>query len=101
MWPALKQLNNPTNSKAVLEIIKEDGSISRNTNDVLSKWYRDISELYSGLKTNHEIAFDDEFYNEVKRKKIEFEEVSDCILPHSFDSQELNREFSNDEVFWQ
>ena len=61
MWSKLKQLGNPPSSKAVLEIIKADESISTDIQEVLERRHTDISKLFAGLCENPEFAFDDEF----------------------------------------
>ena len=48
-----------------MEIIRDDGSISNDLKEVLCKWQRDISNLYSGIRSNPSMAYDDEFYAEL------------------------------------
>ena len=45
MWKTLKKLNNPPTTKAALEIIRDDKSISADIKEVLECWYDDISRL--------------------------------------------------------
>ena len=71
MWKALKRLNSPPSTKAALEIVRKDGTISNDVKEVLERWLNDISRLFSGLQENPEVAFDDAFYNEVLEKKRE------------------------------
>ena len=73
MWSNLKKLNNPPSSHAVLEIIRNDNTLSRDIKEVLERWFIDISKLFSGIKDNPEMSFDDQFYNEIVAKKEEFE----------------------------
>ena len=73
MWKALKRLNSPPSTKAALEIVRKDGTISTDVKEVLERWLDDISRLFSGLQENPEVVFDDTFYNEVLEKKREFE----------------------------
>ena len=44
----MKKLGNPPSSKAVLEIIRDDDSISTDIQEILAKWHNDISKLFSG-----------------------------------------------------
>ena len=69
MWAALKRLDHPPNAKAALEIVREDKSISTDVKEVLERWFRDISKLFSGIKADPDAVFDEEFYNEVVEKK--------------------------------
>ena len=100
MWAALKRLNNPPTTQAALEIIREDKSISADIKEILERWYRDISGLFSGLNEDPEIAFSEAFYNEVLAKKREFEEISseEQAVLGDYDSEEMNTELSYDEV---
>ena len=100
MWKALKRLNNPPNTKAALEIVRQDGSISADIKEVLERWLTDISRLFSGLQENPDVVFDEAFYKEVLEKKREFEELDDDLRPNpeGYDSDNLNEEISYDEV---
>jgi len=69
MWASLKKLNDPVSTKAALEIVREDGSISRDIKEVLVRWFKDISGLFTGLKEHPDSAFDDSFYEEILQKK--------------------------------
>ena len=69
LWSTLKKLNDPPSSKASLEIIREDRTISRDVQEVPEKWYHDISKLYSGITNDTEVAFDDNFLEQVKAQK--------------------------------
>ena len=64
------------------------------------KWYTDISKLFSNIEDNPEVAFNDEFYNQVLNKKAEFEnlvpEEQQSRAPH--DTFTLNSEISYEEV---
>ena len=100
MWAKLKKLNNPPSTNAVLEIVREDGSISNDIKEILNRWHKDIGKLFSGLRDNPEFAFDDEFYEEVIEKKNEFENLApEQQNQHSkYDSNELNMNISYDEL---
>ena len=75
LWEKIKKLNSPP-SKPNLEIIMEDGSVSRDTDKILKKWFTDISRLYSGVRDNPEMVFDEDFYKEILEKKAEFESMN-------------------------
>ena len=100
MWAALKRLNNPPTVKAALEIIREDETISGDLREVLERWYRDISGLFSGLNEDPEIAFNEAFYNEVLEKKRQFEDMpfEEQSNQGEHDSEEMNDDISYDEV---
>ena len=65
MWAKLKKLCDPPSTRTALEIVLEDGSISTDIKQILDRWYKDISRLFSGLRDNPEMAFNDLFYNEI------------------------------------
>ena len=100
MWKKLKALSEPKSSKAVLEIIKNDGSISTDIKDVLSRWHKDISDLFSGLREDTDLAFDDDFLEHVKTLKSEFETLSTDQQEDlsNFNSSVLNADISFKEV---
>ena len=68
--------------------------------EVLERWHHDISRLFSGLRQNPEFAFNDTFFEEILKKKEEFENMQpeyyeeDQVYP----SAKLNEELSYDEV---
>ena len=68
MWSSLKKLNNPPSSRAALEIVRADDTISHDLKEILERWLLDISKLFSGLNDNPEMAFDDSFYEEILNK---------------------------------
>ena len=100
MWSTLKRLSNPSTSRAVLEIVREDKSISSDIKEILERWHGDISRLFSGIRDNPEMAFDEDFYSEIVRKKAEFESLSteEQNSGNIFDSEMLNSEISYSEV---
>ena len=57
-------------------MIKEDGSITRDGREVTDRWYSDISRLFSGLRDNPELAFDQSFYEKIINLKEEFENMT-------------------------
>ena len=61
MWEKLNKLNNPPTARAALEIIREDETISRDLKEILERWFKDISTLFSGLREDPDMAFDDNF----------------------------------------
>ena len=76
MWSQLKKLNNPPSSRAALEIVRADSTISNDLKEVLERWLSDISKLFSGIRDDPDMAFDDKFYEEILVKKSEFENLS-------------------------
>ena len=100
MWAKLKKLCDPPSTRAALEVVHADGSISTDIKEILDRWYRDISRLFSGLRDNPEMAFNDLFYNEILEKKQEFENLSpeQQSEQNEYNSDSLNFEFSLDEV---
>ena len=100
MWAALKKLNNFPDTKAALEIVREDQTISTEVREVLERWFRDISGLFSGLQEDPEVAFDDNFYREVLEKKNEFENLREeqHISEEDYNTSMLNADISYDEV---
>ena len=67
---------------------------------MLGRWHKDIGDLYSGIRNNPDIIFDDKFYDEIVEKKEEFEKLSyqdQCVMS-SFPSSTLNEELSLIEV---
>ena len=76
MWAKLKRLCDPPSSRAAMEILREDGSVSTDIQEILEKWHQDISKLFSGLRDNPEMAFNEDFYQEIKTKKEEFENIA-------------------------
>ena len=100
MWKKLKQLSNPPSTRAALEIVREDKSISNDIQEILQRWHKDIANLFSGLRDNPEFAFDDNFYDEILQKKTEFEALSSQEQDQlaDFDSESLNLNLTFDEV---
>ena len=100
MWEQLKRLDNPKTTKAALEIVREDESISRDLKEILERWFQDISRLFSGLQDNPNMAFDENFYQEVLDKKAEFEDLSyeEQTQQCEYNSEQLNVNLSYDEV---
>ena len=85
-----------------IEIVKEDGSISHNIKEVLNRWFKDISGLYSEVKENPELNFNDEFYKKVVEKKEQFDRLVQASggepSQEINDPEEINYEISYDEV---
>ena len=90
----------PPSSRAALEIVRADESISRDIKEILERWHSDISKLFSGVKENPEMAFDDGFYAEVLRKKSEFESLSFETQREQtlFNTEMINSEITYKEV---
>ena len=100
MWAQLKRLDNPPTARAALEIVREDDSISRDLKEILERWLNVISKLFSGLNDNPEMAFDDNFYQEVLNKKAEFENMSyeEQSQHCEYTSEDFNSDICYDEV---
>ena len=92
MWEQLKRLDNPTTKRAALEIVCDDKTISRDLKEISERWFKDISKLFSGLRDNPDIAFDETFYQEVLNKKAEFEDLSyeEQTQQCEYNSEQLN-----------
>ena len=100
MWKKIKRLGDNKTSKAVLEIIKQDQTISSDVTEVLQRWYKDISKLFSDVKENPNVAFDDTFYNEILNQKHIFESLSDAeqIAQAPYNTTSLNTSLTLEEV---
>ena len=100
MWIKLKKLCSPSSTRAALEIVREDGTISHDIKEILNRWHNDIGKLFSWLRDNPDFAFDEDFYGEVLKKKGEFENltVEQQDQQSSYDSKMLNDEISFHEV---
>ena len=92
MWAKLNRLCNPPSIRAALEIVRADGTISTDKREILERWFQDISKLFSGLRENPEMAFDNEFYEDILEKKQEFENLSPEIQSSQtqYNSESLN-----------
>ena len=101
IWQQIKKLNNPP-LRPVLEIVNPDGSTSRNKDAILNRWFEDISQLFSGLRENPDLAFDDSFLEEVLKKKDEFEAMTEeeqhNTNPLCLNTDVLNRDLEFKEV---
>ena len=75
----------------LLEIIREDGSISTDKKEVLEKWCTDFTQCYKGMKDDPDLVFDYEFLENLKAK---FDDLSceEQEAESSFDSSLLNCE---------
>ena len=49
MWSRLKKLSNPPSSRAALEIVRNEGTISYDLKKVLEGWLLDISKHFPGI----------------------------------------------------
>ena len=87
IWDKLKELGRCQKPEKVLEIVKDDQSISRNISEILERWHHDIAKLYSGLREDPDVSFDDNFYNEIIAKKKEF-----AKLRYVIDAEKGSRE---------
>ena len=68
IWQEIKKLTSPP-IRPILEIVNTDGSTSRRNEDVRNRWYSDIANLFSGLKNDPDLAYDDSFYGEIIKKR--------------------------------
>ena len=76
MWRKLNKLSEPVTARVSMEIVREDGTISNDVKEILERWHRDISKLFSGLRDNPDIVFDEMFYQDILAKKEEFDNLS-------------------------
>ena len=90
-------MGDPPSSRAALEIVRADETISRDIREVLERWHLDISKLFSGVRDNPEMAFNDNFYQEVLNKKQEFEQMSQ-EHQQAFSSFDFNSDDTNCEI---
>ena len=67
MWKRLKALSDRKSSSVLLEIIREDGSISSDKKEVLEKWCSDFKQCFKGMKDDPDLVFDDEFFENIKK----------------------------------
>ena len=100
MWAKIKRLCDPPTCRAALEIVKSDGTISNDVREILEKWHYDISRLFSGVRENPEMVFNDSFYEDICNKKREFENIcpKDQSLNSKYNSNTINCELSFHEV---
>ena len=100
IWKRLKALSEPKSSRAILEIIRNDGTISTDIQEILTQWHKDFSDCFAGLKDNIDLAFDDEFLDNITRLKNDFDQLSpeqqQSITP--CDSSKLNDQITLEEV---
>ena len=101
IWQEIKKLTSPPICP-ILEIVNADGNTSRRAEDVRNKWYSYISRLFSGLKNDPDIAYDDTFYEEIIKKKEEFDLMSSedqkQFFPSVQNSEVLNHDIELKEV---
>ena len=100
VWKKFKSLSEPKSSKVILEIIREDMTITTDIKEILNRWHKDISGLFSGLRENPDLAFNDQFLQQITELKSEFEAMSNVQQLNSshFDSTKINSEISFKEV---
>jgi hypothetical protein len=74
--------------------------ISTDIKEILKRWHSDISGLFSGLREEPDLAFNDQFFQQISDLKAEFENLSDEQQQQStnIDSSPINTEFSFKEV---
>ena len=100
MWQKLKNLSEPKSKNTFFEILREDGTISTDVKEVLSKWYTDFSECFAGLREDPDIAYDEHFYQRIIKLKDDFDRLSSSeqTATSQFDVSQLNADFSLTEV---
>ena len=100
MWKRLKALSDRKSSSVLLEIIREDGSISSDKKEVLEKWCSDFKQCFKGMKDDPDLVFDDDFFENIKNLKAKFDELSndEQEAGSNFNSVNLNCDISYDEV---
>ena len=100
MWKYIKSLSEPKSSKVVMEIIRQDNTISTDIKEVLDRWHSDISGLFSGIRENPDLAYNDDFFQEICDLKVEFENLSkeEQVNETNFDTSLINAEITMTEV---
>ena len=100
MWKRLKALSDRKSSAVLLEIIRQDGSISTDKKEVLEKWYSDFSECFKGIKDDPDLVFDDSYLESVVNLKNDFDRLScdEQETKSSFDPTLLNCDITHAEV---
>ena len=100
VWKRINQLTERKQTKVILEIIREDKTISNDLKEVLQKWHLDFSKSFSGLKDNPENAFDDDFLAHIEKLKQQFEEMSpeDQRVGSPIDDSTINVDLTQQEV---
>ena len=93
-------MNEPKSSRAILEIIRDDGTISTDIQEILTQWHKEFSDSFAGLKDNIDLAFDDEFLENITQLKNDFEKLSpdQQQITSPCDSSKLNAQITLQEV---
>ena len=80
--------------------MRADNSVSQDIKEVLSRWFQDISGLFSGIQENPDMIFDDDLYREIVSKKEEFERLyaEEPIRISQSNSEVINSVISYDEI---
>ena len=96
----MKALSDHKPSHVLLEIIRQDGTVSSDVKEVLTKWHSDFSACFKGIKDDPNLVFDDNFLEQITKLKSDFENLSQeqQDLGSSFDSSLLNCDISYEEV---
>ena len=100
MWKRLKALSDAKNSHVLLEVIRNDGTISKDKKEVLLKWHDDFEKCFKGMKDDPDLVFDDDFLDEVTKLKDEFDKLlpEEQVSNSPFDSSALNNDITYEEV---
>ena len=100
MWKQIKSLSEPKSSRVILEIIRQDKSISTDIKEILERWHSDISGLFSGFRENPNLAYDDNFFQEISDLKNEFENLTNeqQVAQSDYDSSQINNDITMKEI---
>ena len=100
MWKRLKALSDHKPAHVLLEIVRNDGTISKDVKDVLEKWHNDFSECFKGIKDDPDLVFDDDFLDRITKLKDDFDVLSENEQESKsqFDNENLNCEITYQEV---
>ena len=100
IWKKLKLLCDPNKNKVLLEILRDDETVSTDKKEVLQRWYDDISALFSGLRDDPSNAFDDIFYSNIESLKSEFDSLDPQLQAEvaPTDGSSLNTPITYNEV---
>jgi hypothetical protein len=64
----------------ILEIIREDDTLSSDIKEVLYKWHSDFAQNLSGIRENPEVVFDDIFSVEIEALEGQFDNLTKFLI---------------------
>ena len=79
-------MSDAKNSHVLLEVIRKDGTISKDKKEVLLKWHSDFEKCFNGMKDDPDLVFDGVFLDDVTKLKEDFdkllpeEQMSDSMI---------------------